>query len=80
MRNAAEYARTARVGDRVWTMPRGEWPGGPCSVAELEPDPGAPEIVFNVLHDDPWERERFGPMGVFGDECVTPIGRPEVVG
>ena len=61
------------VGARVWTAQVGEWPGGPSTIVEVAPDPGAPEILFNVRHDDPWTDSKFGAMGIFDDEWITPM-------
>ena len=49
----------------VLTSACGEYPGGMATVIELAPDPGAPEIVFNVRLDD------WGEIGVFDYEMVA---------
>jgi len=64
---------SALIGRTVLTNPMGEYPGGYAEVLELEPDPEAPEIVFQVKHPT------FGEIGVFGYERVyliekVPIG------
>lgn len=53
------------VGKTIITMPVGLWPGGLAKVTELNPDPNAPEIVFNVRHAQTGEE-----IGVFDDEWV----------
>jgi hypothetical protein len=53
------------IGGTVNTIPMGEYPGGLAEVIELEPDPAAPEIVFQVKHPT------FGEIGVFGYEPVV---------
>lgn len=50
------------IGRRVVTIAIGEYPGGVATVTEILPDPGAPEIVFQVKHPT------YGPMGVFNFE------------
>lgn len=52
------------VGREVLTAGVGEYPGGEAVVTELHPDPGAPEIVFNVRHPS------VGVIGVFDHEPV----------
>jgi hypothetical protein len=53
------------VGLDVNTLPIGDWPGGRCTVVEINPDPGAPEISFTVSHPE------HGEMGIFEGEPVT---------
>lgn len=53
------------IGKIVMTEAIGEYPGGPAEVIELEPDPNAPEIVFQVRH------ATFGEIGVFDHELVV---------
>jgi len=53
------------VGLTVDTPALGEWPGGVSKIIAVAPDPAAPEIVFNVEH------EEHGRIGVFGHEMVT---------
>lgn len=60
----AEFGKQL-VGKTVITMPMGLWPGGAATVTELNPDPNAPEIVFNVKHATTGEE-----IGVFDDEWV----------
>lgn len=38
------------IGNVVQTARYGDWPGGLCTITEIEPDPNAPEIVFQVKH------------------------------
>lgn len=52
------------VGKKVFTQAMGEYPGGYAEILELEPDPAAPEIVFQVKHPT------FGEIGVFRHERV----------
>lgn len=73
MRNwipATHYVKRAKHGDLLLTEAVGEWPGGPSRVVEIAPDPAAPEILFNVVHQYPWHAAEFGPMGVFDCEFV----------
>lgn len=64
------------IGKQLITLPMGGWAGGMVEVTELNPDPNAPEIVFNVKHASTGEE-----IGVFDDEWVfmadsiQPIGR-----
>lgn len=37
------------VGKTVMTMAVGNWPGGMARVLNIQPDPAAPEIAFNVV-------------------------------
>ncbi|MGL5994741.1 MAG: hypothetical protein ACRCZ8_14675 [Aeromonas sobria] len=53
------------VGKTVMTFPMGLWPGGAATITELNPDPNAPEIVFNVKHSTTGEE-----IGVFYDELL----------
>ena len=53
------------VGMVVKTKSMGKWLGGECTVIELQPDPNAPEIVFQVHHPDN------GDIGIFEWERVT---------
>lgn len=53
------------IGQRVYTQAMGEYPGGIATVTEIEPDPNAPEIVFQVEHPT------FGSIGVFEYEKVA---------
>ena len=62
---ASEWIKTAAIGDLVYTHPMGEYPGGPAEVIEIDPDPAAPEIAFNVRHPT------FGEIGVFEYEEVS---------
>lgn len=55
------------IGRTVHTEPFGEWPGGLAVVTEIEPDPAAPEIAFQV------KSEAHGKMGVFDFEYVKII-------
>jgi hypothetical protein len=53
------------IGKPVLTEQIGDWPGGLATVTEIEPDPGAPEIVFNV-------ESEHGAVGVFEYEyCLV---------
>lgn len=60
------------VGLRVMTEAIGDYPGGPATVVELTPDPGAPEIVCQVRHDS-WRdiRSDTGQMGIFEHEELS---------
>ena len=55
------------IGREVLTVAIGEWPGGFATVTEIEPDPAAPEIVFQV------RSEEHGEMGVFGHEPIAHV-------
>lgn len=50
---------------KIITEQYGEWPGGIATVIKLYPDPEAPEIVFDVKHDETGEE-----IGVFDHENV----------
>ena len=65
---AAAYLHDAKIGDLIWTEPMGEWPGGYARIIELEPDPNAPEIVFQVEGANGQ-----GDIGVFGYERIMVI-------
>lgn len=52
------------IGKQVWTPPMGDYPGGIAVVTEIQPDPTAPDIVFQVEHPT------VGSMGVFYNERV----------
>ena len=52
------------VGQRVWTPPMGDYPGGNAVVTQVGHDANAPEIVFLVEHPT------YGLMGVFEYENV----------
>lgn len=60
----AEVFGESLIGQKLYTFPMGEWPGGYATVIEMLPDPGAPEIVFQV------ESETHGDIGVYGHEEV----------
>ena len=62
---AAAYLKDAEVGDLIWTEPLGEWPGGYARIIELNPDPAASEIVFNVSGVSGQ-----GEIGVFANERI----------
>lgn len=53
------------ISKSVITEAIGGWPGGVATVTEIQPDPAAPEIVFQVRSDE------HGEMGVFDHEMVT---------
>jgi len=55
------------IGQQVDTPQMGDYPGGVATVTEIEPDPSAPEIVFQVEHPT------FGSIGVFENERVRMI-------
>lgn len=57
----------ALVGRRVITEAIGEYPGGEAEVIQIQPDPEAPEIVFQVKHPT------YGEMGVFDYEDISLI-------
>lgn len=61
---AEEYVPTAKVGTIILTYPMGEWLGGYATITEINPDPKAPEIVFQVksLNGD--------EIGVYGNEVI----------
>lgn len=61
------------IGRTVLTPAMGEYPGGLAKVVELHPDPGAPEIVFNVAHPTWKDDEDNNIMGVFEYEDVELI-------
>lgn len=65
------------LGRRVTTQPMGAWEGGDCDVVQLEPDPNAPEIAFQV------RRATDGAtIGVFAREPVVlqpPLEAGEVI-
>lgn len=64
------------IGRQLVTGPMGGWASRMVEVTELNPDPNAPEIVFNVKHTGTGEE-----IGVFDDEwvfmadSVQPIGQ-----
>lgn len=75
--NDADYVRAIRlvkvygpklIGQQVDTPAMGDYPGGIALVTEIEPDPNAPEIVFQVEHPT------FGGVGVFENEQVRIVG------
>lgn len=53
------------VGSTAFTSVVGEWHGGMATIIEIQPDPAAPEIPFQVKHKDTGEE-----IGVFGDEFL----------
>ena len=59
------------IGRTVFTPAMGEYPGGYAKVIEIHPDPGAPEIVFNVEHPTWKDDEDNNIMGVFENEDVS---------
>lgn len=68
--NAARLARQEGkflVGRMIMTQPYGEWPGGLAVVTELLPDPGEPNIVFQVASAE------HGEIGVLAHEEVALI-------
>jgi len=56
------------IGKTILTLPMGGWPGGLCTITKIEPDPAAPEIVFNVKNIITGEE-----IGMFDDEFVVLI-------
>ena len=58
------------IGQRVKTIPLGDWPGGEAVVTDLGHDDNAPEIVMNVRKDDGAE------IGVFYWEPIELVGEP----
>lgn len=58
------------IGRTVLTPALGCYPGGHAQVVELHPDPGAPEIVFNVEHPSWKDDEGNSIMGIFEYEDV----------
>lgn len=52
------------IGRTILTVPMGTWPGGFAEIIKLTPDPGAPEISFQV------KSELHGEIGVFENEHV----------
>lgn len=52
------------IGQRIWTRPLGAWPGGLCTVIDLNTDPSSPDIVMQVTHKE------HGDIGVFSSETV----------
>jgi hypothetical protein len=73
-KEAKELYGTALIGKKVFTEAIGEWPGGPATVIELEPDPNAPEIVFQVRSSslwDPDQPDRRWEIGIFENEEVS---------
>lgn len=72
----AERYKDRAVGMRVLTAPYGDWPGGPAIVTRMAPDPGAPEIVFDVrseTHPSPDEPGELWEIGVFDHEEIEVI-------
>lgn len=65
------------IGRKVLVSAMGSYPGGCVTVVELHPDPGAPDISFNVRHDDGWT-DAFGhnTMGIFEWENVDLVRQP----
>lgn len=51
------------IGRKIETQQIGDWPGGLAEIIKLDPDPAAPEIVFNV-------KNKHGEVGVFDWEIV----------
>ena len=51
------------IGLGILTQSIGNWPGGPARIIELDPDPAAPEIVFNV-------KNIRGEIGIFDWETI----------
>ena len=49
------------IGKRVLTEEYGDWPGGIAVITEINPDPNAPEISFQV-------KSKHGEIGVFWHE------------
>lgn len=71
MTRRADYvASFAQVGDMIWTPPCGKWRGGFARIIEMHPDPGTPEIVFQVEC-----MMGQGEIGVFGDEEILTLTR-----
>jgi hypothetical protein len=64
--DAAEIYGDLLVDVRVNTEAAGEYPGGPATIIQVQPDPEAPEIVFQV--SNPAYEE--GEIGVFSHESI----------
>lgn len=58
------------VGRIVLTAAMGEYPGGFAQVVEINPDPMAPEIVFNAQNSAWMDDWGSNIIGVFEDEDV----------
>lgn len=63
------------IGRVVFTEEVGEYPGGLAKVVEIHPDPGAPEIVFNVQNSEWADDDGGNIIGVFADEEVELISQ-----
>jgi len=55
------------IGRRVDTPPLGVYPGGIATIVKVEPDPAAPEVVFEV------SLPGYGSMGMFCGELVRMV-------
>ncbi len=51
------------IGLNILTQSIGNWSGGPARIIELDPDPAAPEIIFNV-------KNIHGEIGIFDWETI----------
>jgi len=60
----SEKLGTDLIGRDILTVPFGQWPGGFAEVIQIQPDPAAPEIVFQV------KSKLHGEIGVFENEPV----------
>ncbi|MGI2228141.1 hypothetical protein [Shewanella frigidimarina] len=63
------------IGRQLVTGPMGGWASRMVEVTELNPDPNAPEIVFNVKHENTGEE-----IGVFDDEWVFMVDNFQTIG
>lgn len=64
--DAAEIYGDLLIGVLVDTEAAGEYPGGPATVTEIQPDPEAPDIVFQV--SNPAYED--GEIGVIDHESI----------
>jgi hypothetical protein len=64
------------IGRTVVTHRMGSYPGGYAKVVEIHPDPAAPEISFNVKHNDWKDEDGNSIMGIFEYEDVELLRLP----
>ena len=67
----ADSLDEALIGETVFTHPMGQYPGGYAKVTAILPDPGAPEIAFQV------EPPKSGEIGIYGYEEVGLVVRTD---
>ena len=57
------------VGRWAITEAIGDWPGGKAKIIQCDPDPAAPEIVYQVENEH-------GEIGIFEDEFLDLLPLP----